>query len=86
MAARWALGFWISIRYPQKLMIYFLIVVTVGGTSSITGPFSASSLLGIGDMTAVNIHVLTSIVVMDTIMIVILISRPQELFARAASR
>ena len=31
-------------------MIYFLIVVTVGGTSSITGPFLASLLLGIGDV------------------------------------
>jgi ABC-type branched-subunit amino acid transport system permease subunit len=31
-------------------MIYFLIVVTVGGSSSITGPFLASLLLGIGDV------------------------------------
>ncbi len=28
--------------FPLKFMIYFLIVVTVGGTSSITGPFLAS--------------------------------------------
>ena len=33
--------------FPLKFMIYFLIVVTVGGTSSITGPFLASLLLGI---------------------------------------
>ncbi len=33
--------------FPLKYMIYFLIVVTVGGTSSITGPFLASILLGI---------------------------------------
>ena len=31
-------------------MIYFLIVVTVGGTSSITGPFLAALLLGIADV------------------------------------
>src|SRR6266567_3809626 len=34
--------------FPLKFMIYFLIVVTVGGSSSITGPFLASLLLGIG--------------------------------------
>src|SRR6476469_6624412 len=33
--------------FPLKYMIYFLIVVTVGGTTSITGPFLASLLLGI---------------------------------------
>ena len=36
--------------FPLKFMIYFLIVVTVGGTSSITGPFFASLLLGIADV------------------------------------
>ena len=36
--------------FPLKFMIYFLIVVTVGGSSSITGPFLASLLLGIGDV------------------------------------
>ena len=36
--------------FPLKYMIYFLIVVTVGGTSSITAPFMASILLGIGDV------------------------------------
>ena len=36
--------------FPLKYMIYFLIVVTVGGTSSITGPFLASLLLGIADV------------------------------------
>ena len=36
--------------FPLKFMIYFLIVVTVGGTTSITGPFLASLLLGIADV------------------------------------
>src|SRR4030095_4015774 len=36
--------------FPLKFLIYFLIVVTVGGTSSITGPFLASLVLGIGDV------------------------------------
>jgi len=37
-------------------MIYFLIVVTVGGSSSITGPFLASLLLGIGDVAGLVNH------------------------------
>ena len=36
--------------FPLKYMIYFLIVVTVGGTSSITGPFLASILLGVANV------------------------------------
>ncbi len=36
--------------FPLKFMIYFLIVVTVGGTSGITGPFVASLILGIADV------------------------------------
>src|SRR6478672_2854109 len=37
-------------HFPLKFLIYFLIVVTVGGTSSITGPFIASLVLGLGDV------------------------------------
>jgi len=40
--------------FPLKYMIYFLIVVTVGGTSSITGPFLASLILGVGDVAGKN--------------------------------
>jgi branched-chain amino acid transport system permease protein len=36
--------------FPLKFMIYFLIVVAVGGTSSITGPLLAALLLGIADV------------------------------------
>ena len=36
--------------FPLKIMIYVLIVVTVGGTSSITGPFLAALLLGVADV------------------------------------
>jgi branched-chain amino acid transport system permease protein len=36
--------------FPLKYMIYFLIVVSVGGTSSITGPLAAALLLGIADV------------------------------------
>ena len=72
--------------FPLKFMIYFLIVVTVGGTSSITGPFLASLLLGIGDVAGKYYVPTLGSFVIYTIMIVVLIWRPQGLFSRAASR
>ena len=71
--------------FPLKFMIYFLIVVTVGGISSITGPFLASLLLGIGDVAGKYYVPTLGSLVIYTIMIVVLIWRPQGLFFRAAS-
>src|SRR5207344_2464600 len=68
--------------FPLKYMIYFLIVVTVGGTSSITGPFFASILLGIGDVAGKYYVPKLGAFVIYAIMIVVLIVRPQGLFAR----
>src|SRR5712672_2102038 len=72
--------------FPLKYLIYFLIVVTVGGTSSITGPFVASILLGIGDVAGKYYLPTLSAFVIYGIMIVMLLWRPQGLFARASSR
>ena len=36
--------------FPLKFMIYFLIVVTVGGTAGLVGPFVAALVLGIADV------------------------------------
>jgi branched-chain amino acid transport system permease protein len=72
--------------FPLKYMIYFLIVVTVGGTSSITGPFLASLLLGIGDVAGKYYVPKLGAFVIYTIMIVVLLWRPQGLFARSAAR
>ena len=72
--------------FPLKYMIYFLIVVTVGGTSTITGPFFASILLGIGDVAGKYYVPTLGAFVIYTIMIVVLIWRPQGLFARGVSR
>jgi branched-chain amino acid transport system permease protein len=72
--------------FPLKYMIYFLIVVTVGGTSSITGPFLASILLGIGDVAGKYYFPQVGAFVIYTIMIVVLIWRPQGLFARQSAR
>ena len=72
--------------FPLKFMIYFLIVVTVGGTTSITGPFLASLLLGICDVAGKYYVPALGPFVIYTIMIVVLIWRPQGLFSRAAAR
>ena len=72
--------------FPLKFMIYFLVVVTVGGTSSITGPFLASLLLGIGDVAGKYYFPTLGAFVIYTIMIVVLLWRPQGLFARGSAR
>lgn len=73
-------------HFPLKFMIYFLIVVSVGGTSSITGPFLASILLGIGDVAGKYYAPRYGGFVIYTIMIVVLVLRPQGLFARGQSK
>jgi branched-chain amino acid transport system permease protein len=72
--------------FPLKYMVYFLIVVTVGGTSSITGPFAASLLIGIADVAGKYYVPKFGAFVIYTIMILVLIWRPQGLFARPAGR
>jgi len=73
-------------QFPLKFMIYFLIVVTVGGTSSITGPFIASLLLGFGDVAGKYYAPQFGSFIIYIIMIVVLIWRPQGLFSRAAAK
>ncbi len=72
--------------FPLKFLIYFLIVVTVGGTSSITGPFLASLLLGIADVAGKYYVPKLGAFVIYTIMIAVLIWRPQGLFGRVTAR
>src|ERR1700687_5505228 len=67
--------------FPLKFMIYFLIVVTVGGSSSITGLLLAS-----GDVAGKYYVPKMGPFVIYTIMIVILIWRPNGLFGRSAAR
>jgi branched-chain amino acid transport system permease protein len=61
-------------------------VVTVGGTSSIAGPFAASLVIGIADVAGKYYVPKFGAFVIYTIMIIVLILRPQGLFARAAGR
>ena len=69
--------------FPLKFMIYFLIVVTVGGTAGLVGPFVAALVLGIADVAGKYYVPSLGAFVIYTLMIVILLVRPQGLFARA---
>jgi branched-chain amino acid transport system permease protein len=68
--------------FPFKLMVYFLIVVAVGGTTSITGPLLAALLLGIADVAGKYYIPKMGAFTVYCLMIVILIWRPQGLFSR----
>ena len=72
--------------FPLKYMIYFLIVVSVGGTSSITGPLLAALLLGIADVAGKYFIPKMGAFTVYLLMIVILMWRPQGLFTRKGGR
>jgi len=69
--------------FPLKFLIYFLIVVSVGGTTTLTGPLLAALLLGIADVAGKYYVPKLGAFIVYTLMIVILLVRPQGLFARA---
>jgi len=68
--------------FPLKFMIYFLIVVAVGGTSSLTGPLLAALLLGIADVAGKYYVPKLGAFIVYTLMVLILMWRPQGLFTR----
>src|SRR5437764_1275956 len=72
--------------FPLKFMIYFLIVVAVGGTQTITGPLLAALLLGIADVFGKYYAPKLGAFIVYTLMIVILLWRPQGLFVRKGAR
>jgi len=69
-------------NFPLRFMIYFLIVVTVGGTSGIVGPFVASLLLGIADVAGKYYVPSLGAFMIYLVMIVVLVLRPHGLFGR----
>jgi len=72
--------------FPLKFMVYFLIVVAVGGTSSITGPLLAALLLGIADIAGKYYIPDFGAFIVYSLMIVLLIWRPQGLFVRKGGK
>ncbi|CAN7279608.1 branched-chain amino acid ABC transporter permease [Rhizobium sp. LjRoot254] len=73
-------------NFPLKFLIYFMIVVTVGGTSSITGPFIAALLLGIADVAGKYYLPQFGAFIIYAVMILVLIVRPHGLFSREGGR
>jgi branched-chain amino acid transport system permease protein len=72
--------------FPLKYMVYFLIVCAVGGTSSITGPLVAALVLGIADVFGKYYVPKLGSFIVYSLMIAILLWRPQGLFVRQGGR
>ncbi len=72
--------------FPLKFMIYFLIVVAVGGTTTVTGPLLASLLLGVADVAGKYYVPKMGAFMIYGVMIAVLAIRPQGLFARAGAK
>jgi branched-chain amino acid transport system permease protein len=72
--------------FPLKFMIYFLIVVTVGGTTSITGPFLASLILGVADVAGKYYVPQIGAFVIYAVTVALLLWRPYGLIGREGAR
>lgn len=71
--------------FPLKFMVYFLIVVSVGGTTTLTGPLLAALLLGIADVFGKYYVPQLGAFVVYLLMVIILYFRPQGLFGRSTA-
>ena len=69
--------------FPLKFMVYFLIVVSVGGTSSMTGPLVAALLLGVADVLGKYYVPSLGGFIIYIVLVAVLVVRPQGLFSRA---
>jgi branched-chain amino acid transport system permease protein len=72
--------------FPVKYIVYFLIVVAVGGSGNILGSLVASLILGICDVAGKYYVPQVGAFVIYAVMVVILIFRPQGLFGRSAAK
>ena len=73
----------ISPGYAMEYLVYFLMVVAVGGLGSIRGPFVAALLLGIGDTACKYLVPQLGAFFIYLAMIGLLLWRPAGLFGRA---
>jgi branched-chain amino acid transport system permease protein len=69
--------------YAMEYLVYFLMVVAVGGLGSIRGPFVAALLLGIGDTACKYLVPQLGAFFIYLAMIALLLWRPAGLFGRA---
>jgi branched-chain amino acid transport system permease protein len=73
-------------EFPIKYIVYFLIVVAVGGSGNIKGSLYASLILGICDVAGKYYVPQAGAFVIYAVMVVTLIFRPQGLFGRTAAK
>jgi branched-chain amino acid transport system permease protein len=73
-------------EFPVKYIVYFLIVVAVGGSGNIKGSLYASLILGICDVAGKYYVPQIGAFVIYLVMVVTLIFRPQGLFGRVAAK
>jgi branched-chain amino acid transport system permease protein len=72
--------------FPLKYIVYFLIVVAVGGSGNIKGSLIASLMLGLFDVAGKYYLPQFGAFVIYAVMVVMLIVRPQGLFGRTAAK
>jgi branched-chain amino acid transport system permease protein len=72
--------------FPLKYMVYFLIVVAVGGANTIVGPFLAALLLGVVDVAGKYYVPQVGAFVIYTAMVILLLAKPHGLLAKGAAR
>ncbi len=73
----------INPAYATDHLVYFLMVVAVGGLGSVRGPFVAALLLGIGDTACKYLAPQLGAFFIFAAMIALLLWRPSGLFGRA---
>lgn len=73
-------------QFPIRYIVYFLIVVAVGGSGNISGSLYASLLLGLADVLGKYYLPQIGAFAIYAVMVVALIFRPQGLFGRHAAK
>jgi branched-chain amino acid transport system permease protein len=71
-------------QYALKYLVYFLIVVAVGGLGRVSGVFSAALILGLMDFVLKKYLPKGGTLFIYVLTILLLLWRPQRLFGRAA--
>jgi branched-chain amino acid transport system permease protein len=68
--------------FPLKFIVYFLLVVAVGGTSGLKGPLYAALLLGVIDVAGKYYIPQIGAFIIYAMMVILLVLRPQGLVSR----
>jgi branched-chain amino acid transport system permease protein len=68
--------------FPLKFIVYFLLVVAVGGTSGLKGPLYAALLLGMIDVAGKYYIPQIGAFIIYAMMVILLVFRPQGLISR----